>query len=224
MSNKLISYLSPDKIIKDFLWDDLVEASKYANGSLIDIGCGKKPYKPIFEGKVSMHIGIDKYSPEADIKRDFLNSHFPKNSYDTALCTQVLEHTPEPMLFLKKINSLLKKKGILILTVPFTGSLHEIPDDYYRYTIYSLRYLLKKTNFEIIYIKEQGNWPLSISQDIIFYLESTLNRYFLRYPKKIIQLLIQIIGRLISRLPTRFTKPEMSPINYIIVARKKLNL
>lgn len=221
MSNKQVSYFSPDKIIKDFLWDDLVEAEKYVKGSLIDIGCGKKPYKGIFEAKVSKHYGIDKFSAEADIKADFLKASLPKNSYDTALCTQVLEHTSDPILFLKKINTVLKRGGVLVLTVPFTGSLHEIPNDFYRYTKYSLKYMLTKTNFEIIYIKEQGNWPLAVGQEMIFYLESTLNRYFLRYPKKFIQLCIQIMARILSQLPKRFTKPDISPINYIVVARKK---
>lgn len=217
MSNKNVSIFSPDKLIKDFQWDDLTKASRYAKGKLLDVGCGKMLYKAIFLPRVTKYVGIDK-NGSADIKGDFLSLKITENSYDTVLCTQVLEHTYDPNGFLKKIHRILKKKGILILTVPFVASLHEVPDDYYRYTEFALKYMLKEANFKIIYIHGQGNWISAIGQEYIFYLESTYNRYLLRYPKRFLQFVIQMCIRILSYLPARFTKPELCPINYIVVA------
>lgn len=219
MSNKNVSIFSPDKLIKDFQWDDLTQASRYAKGKLLDIGCGKMPYKAIFLPKVTKYVGVDK-NDRADIKGDFLSLKIADNSFDTALCTQVLEHTHDPNGFLNKIHRILKKRGILILTVPFMGSLHEIPNDYYRYTQFALEYMLKKAKFHVIYIHGQGNWISALGQEYIFYLESTYNRYLLKYPKRLLQVFVQLFIRLFSHMPSRFTKPDRCPINYIVVAER----
>jgi SAM-dependent methyltransferase len=220
MSNPNVKIWDPDKIIKDLQWDNLLNVSRFANGRLLDIGCGKMPYKTIFKNKVTEYIGIDINSEVADIKEDFLKSKIVNSSFDTVLCTQVLEHTPEPQAFLNKINKVLKKNGMLILTVPFTGSLHEIPHDYFRYTKYGLEYMLGKAGFKVIYLKEEGNWISAIGQDTIFYLESSFNRFFLKYPKRLAQLSIQMLVRIFSYLPERLTKSSCSHINYIIAAKK----
>lgn len=220
MSHPKVSILSPDKLIKDHQWDRITEASKFAHGKLFDVGCGEKPYKSIFARKVTKYVGIDKHGNVADIKKDFLEAVISDRSYDTVLCTQVLEHTPEPQKFLNKIYRILRKDGILILTVPFTGSLHEEPNDFFRYTQFGLRYLLEKAGFEVVYIKAEGNWISAIAQDQIFYLESTYNRFFLKYPKRLLQFMIQMYARAASHLPDRITKPEKSHINYIAVAKK----
>jgi SAM-dependent methyltransferase len=221
MGNNNVSWFSPDKITKDLQWDYLSKASKFACGKLLDVGCGQMPYRAIFLPRVRQYIGIDKHSSAADIKKDFLKATIPAKSYDTVLCTQVLEHTHEPQKFLAKINKVLKRNGVIILTVPFTGYLHEVPHDYYRYTKFGLQYLLKITNFRIVYIKAEGNWIASIGQEIISYLEPTYNRLLLKYPKLLLQVSILLLIKAFSHLPERFTKSEYSTINYIVVAKKK---
>ncbi len=221
MSNPNVGIFSPDKIIKDLQWDALQKASRYTRGSLLDVGCGLMPYKSIFMSKVISYTGIDKHSAAADIKKDFLRYPFHSKSYDTVLCTQVLEHTPDPQQFLNKINKILNKNGILILTAPFTGYLHEVPYDYYRYTKFGLEYMVKKANFRIVYIRSEGNWITSIGQETISYLEPTFNRFFLKYPKRLLQLGILLLMKGFSSLPGRFTKSQYSVINYIVVAKKQ---
>lgn len=220
MSHPNVSLLSPDKIIKDLQWESISEASKFAHGKLLDVGCGEKPYISIFKRKVTKYVGIDKHGAAADIRKDFFEVAFPDKSYDTVLCTQVLEHTPEPQKFLNKIYKILRKDGVLMVTVPFTGSLHEEPNDFFRYTQFGLAYLLEKVGFKIIYIKAEGNWVSAIAQDQIFYLESTYNRFLLKYPKRLLQFAIQMYARAASHLSDRITKPEKSHINYIAVAKK----
>src|SRR3989344_7717691 len=218
MGNKNVKWWDPDKIIKDLIWNDLISASKYAKGRMLDIGCGNKPYYEIFKNKVDIHIGIDKFSECADIKEDFFKAKIRNNNYDTILCTQVIEHVENPQELLIKMNRILKRKGILIMTIPFIGSLHEVPTDYFRFTKYSIDKLLTKAGFEIKYIKEEGNWISSISNLTCFYLESTLNRFFLKYPKKVLLLMVQYFSYIVAFLPSRITKPDLCPINYIVVA------
>src|SRR3989344_6185182 len=221
MGNRDSKWYEPDKIIKDLIWDDLLFSANYAKGKMLDVGCGNKPYYKIFKNKIDSYVGIDKFNKNANIKNDFLKVKIAINSYDTVLCTQVLEHVEDPQELLNKINKVLKRDGILIMTVPFIGSLHEIPNDYYRFTKYSISKLLQKTGFKIIYMKEEGNWISSISNLTCSYLESTFNRFLLRYPKKILIVMIQFLFYVFSLLPERITKPEFCPINYIVIAIKK---
>lgn len=220
MGNSKVPWWEPDKLFKDIIWEDIKHASFYANGKLLDIGCGKKPYRELFEQRVSKYIGLDLNNTIADIKADILKAKLRKNSYDTVLCTQVLEHVEDPNMLLEKIFFILKPGGTLILTAPLTGGLHEIPRDYFRFTKYGLFTLLKKSGYKVKYLKEEGNWISSLAFNICFYLEGTLNKHFLRYPKKIFLIFIQYFFYLLSKLPDRFTKPELFPINYIVVAKK----
>jgi ubiquinone/menaquinone biosynthesis C-methylase UbiE len=222
MSNPNVSIFSPDKIIKDLQWDALLDASNYANGQLLDVGCGKMPYKSIFDQKVVRYIGLDINNDTADIKGDFLKVKISNESFDTVLCTQVLEHVFDPKKILNKIYRILRSRGVLILTVPFTGSLHEIPNDYFRYTRFALKRMLEDSNFDVIYIKEEGNWISALGQDFIFYLESSFNRYLLKYPKRLFQFIIQLFVRGFSYLPDRIVKSKYSNINYIVVAKKRI--
>ena len=215
------SWFDPDKIIKDILWRDISYASRFAKGKLLDIGCGSKPYQSLFSKKINEYIGIDTYSPLADIKKDFFTAHIPSHTFDTILCTQVIEHVPDPNILLKKINTLLKKDGVLILTAPLVAALHEEPNDYYRFTKYALNNLLNHNGFTIITLKEEGDWISSNLTMIAFYLEGTCNRYFLRFPKKLVIAFLMLFGTLLSHLPTQWTKPTKYPMNYLVIAKKK---
>jgi len=221
MSHPNASWLLPDKLIKDILWDDLVFSSHFVHGKLLDVGCGGKPYQKIFQHRLTSYIGIDAYDKRADIQKDFLATTLLPNSFHTVLTTQVLEHVPHPSVFLKKIFRILKPSGILILTAPLIASLHETPRDYFRFTEYGLRQLLSDAGFEILVIKGQGNYISSIATFVAFYFESTCNRYFLKYPKQLLNAIFLYIFFLFSKLPNQLTKPHMCPMNYLVIARKR---
>lgn len=221
MPNNNVYWWDPDKLIKDILWDDLIEASRFARGKLLDVGCGNKPYMSIFYPRVKEYIGIDNKGFKADIRQDFMKFSLEDSSFNTVLCTQVIEHVPEPSSLLERISELLKAGGYLILTAPLVGSLHEEPTDFYRFTEYSLKNLLKRNNFKVVYMKTEGNWLSSIAFLTCFYLEGTLNRYFLKYPKRASIMIIQLLFFLLSQLPDRLTKSKKCPMNYIVVARKQ---
>ncbi len=71
------------------------------------------------------------------------------DTYDTAICLEVLEHVPQPFKATKEINRILKTNGIFIMSVPHLSRLHEQPHDYYRYTKYGIRAMLEDSGFEI---------------------------------------------------------------------------
>jgi len=72
---------------------------------LLDLGCGVKPYKTIYEKKTIKHVGIELQSSvhlntQVDLIYDGLNIPFEDETFDVVLCTEVLEHVINPQLFL----------------------------------------------------------------------------------------------------------------------------
>ena len=129
-------------------------------GRLIDIGCGTKPYKQLFD--VDEYIGLD---IDSNISRNrgvadyyYDGTMFPFNVgyFDSALCNQVLEHVFNPDEFLQEINRVLRPGGKLLLSVPFVWDEHEQPYDYARYTSFGLKALLEKNGFVVVRHKKLG--------------------------------------------------------------------
>jgi SAM-dependent methyltransferase len=131
-------------------------------GKLLDVGCGKKPYKKLFAG-VSEYIGMDIENPghdhsheEIDVYYDGKTFPFPDNAFDSVLTNQVFEHVFNPAEFVSEIRRVLKPGGCLLLTVPFVWDEHEQPYDYGRYSSFGLRHILVGYNFEIVQQYKSG--------------------------------------------------------------------
>jgi SAM-dependent methyltransferase len=58
----------------------------------------------------------------------------PSDSYDVIVCTQVLEHVPNPFAAVAELHRILKPDGRLLLTVPACFPYHAVPRDYWRFT------------------------------------------------------------------------------------------
>lgn len=148
-------------IINDHLRFKFIEFAFARNGKkneLLDLGCGVKPFKKIYSGYSSNSVGIDvATSPhtksEMDMIYDGKNIPFDNNRFDYVLCTEVMEHVPDPALFLKEIHRVMKSDGILIMTTPFLVPLHEEPHDFYRYTKHGIHHLLTNAGFHLEYIE-----------------------------------------------------------------------
>jgi ubiquinone/menaquinone biosynthesis C-methylase UbiE len=139
-------------------------ASTHASGRLLDVGCGLKPFGPMFAPYVSEHVGVDHPdSPHALTSVDVLATAYevplPDGSFDTVLMSEVLEHLERPQDALAEALRLLRPGGKLILTTPFIWVLHEEPRDFYRYSPYGLRHLLDGAGFEVLeVIPVGGQW------------------------------------------------------------------
>lgn len=124
------------------------------NGRLLDVGCGRKPYREMFSTTEYVGLEIDSSESRAKRQADFFydgNSFpFADQDFDGVLCNQVLEHVFTPSRFLSEIHRVLKPDGLLLLTVPFVWDEHEQPWDYARYSSFGLKSLLEKNGFEVL--------------------------------------------------------------------------
>ena len=197
-------------------------SSTYLTGRLIDIGCGKKPYKDLLAPYVTEHIGVDHQDTlhdKSNIDRFGTAYDIPAENgeFDSAICTAVLEHLEEPGQALRECHRVLKKGGAAIYSVPFIWHLHEEPRDFYRFSKYGLKYLFKKAGFEIVEIKALSGFWVTFGQLMVYNI-FRFNRGPLRYIPIIpaLGLIIQLISYILDRVD----KTEQWTWVYMVVVRK----
>ncbi len=123
-------------------------------GEVLDVGCGRKPYRA--HVPAARYVGLDLDTPElralggADIF--YAGGDFPvaDSSFDAVVCSQVLEHIFTPAEFLAEIRRVLRPGGVLVLTTPFTWDEHAQPHDFGRYSSFGLRAVLERAGFEVV--------------------------------------------------------------------------
>ncbi len=117
--------------------------------------------------------GIGLQSGKWDISRidivcDICNIPEPDASFDVILCSEVLEHVPDPLRALEEFVRLLKPDGKLILTAPFASLVHFAPYHYCSgFSRYWYEYHLPKRGLEIQEMSPNGDWFAFIKQEIM---------------------------------------------------------
>ena len=193
-------------IIRNAIFNAVKNNRPALSGMLLDVGCGKMPYKEFIlqNSMVTSYVGLDiesalNYDPT--IKPDFTWKGkvmpFESDSFDCAFGTEVLEHCPEPEVVLKEVLRVLKPGGIFFFTVPFLWNLHEVPHDEYRYTPFSLERHLKNSGFNAIEIKATGGWHASMAQMLGLWvrrspMKETKRKYLSKILKPVIKKLIKL--------------------------------
>lgn len=79
-----------------------------------------------------------------------------QNSIDGILCSNVIEHLPEPQVCFNEMHRVMKSSGEALILVPFIIKLHQEPYDFHRYTKYALKFYANKAGFSIVEVKEVG--------------------------------------------------------------------
>ncbi|WP_370479353.1 class I SAM-dependent methyltransferase [Tamlana flava] len=192
--------------IRTSIFNALKMQTKIFKGDLLDVGCGKMPYRNFIleHSKVKKYVGLDIENAlgyDTAVKPDYTwngkTMPFDNDSFDCALATEVLEHCLEPEIVLKEVQRVLKPEGVFFFTVPFLWNLHEVPNDEYRFTPFSLKRHLENSGFKNIEIQATGGWHASLAQMLGLWVRrspmSTKKRNYLsRLLKPIIKYLIKM--------------------------------
>ena len=99
--------------------------SEFAQGlperglAVLDVGGRLQPFRPLIEDRLGLYIAID---PVLEGLLDVLavgeNLPFRDESFDLVICTQVLTYVAEPRQAISEMQRVLKKVGVLFLSVP----------------------------------------------------------------------------------------------------------
>lgn len=150
--------------------DALAVQLHHFSGTLLDVGCGRMPYKTMLTcvpSRVVRYVGLDVETSvhgKPDLHFEGPNIPLGDASVDCAIATEVLEHCAEPEVLLREVARVLKPSGFFFFTVPFFWPLHEAPHDYHRFTQFSLGELLERAGFDRIEIQAHGGWDGALAQ------------------------------------------------------------
>ena len=204
----------------------ILKNSKDKELSVLDAGAGDCFAKRFFTGPNHKYtaMDLDNNEAESDIVGDIQKMLFEKNKFDLVLCLEVLEHIPEPQLALKEIFRVLKKEGVLLLSVPLmVVGFH---NDFYRFTHLSLKMILEDAGFKIKKIRPVGGyfrmlgWQIS---KLSYLIKKPKNKIFwlFYYAVKIpIGLVFQIIIPFILFHLDWLDKEKTETCGYVVVAVK----
>jgi len=104
--------------------------SPQSNDAILDVGCSNGYHISYFENLVCQVVGVDiskrklKKAKRSVPKSDFIcanssNLPFKPRIFDKILCLELLEHLEHPSKTINEIDLSLKKKGILVISVPY---------------------------------------------------------------------------------------------------------
>lgn len=221
-------FYNPYYIIRSRLYKAVENNVERMHGSLLDFGCGSKPYEHLF-AHVTDYKGVDfkgggnNYkNTKIDVYYDGTTLPFDDGKFDNALATEVMEHVFNPEQILSELNRVLKPGGKLLITCPFNWPEHEQPWDYARYSSFGIKYLLEKNGFEIIHQEKTGSFFLCIIQMIVLYFYMLIPKipvvlqlffFIFCFPFYLIGLSLHAI------LPLNIARQDMY-LNNIVLAKK----
>ena len=102
---------------------------------VLDVGCGARPYEPLFAPHAASYVGVDPVdNPKADLKGPVEDLPVEDATFDVVLCNQVLEHCDDPLKAVSELNRVTAPGGRVLATTHGVMPYHPSPTDYWRWT------------------------------------------------------------------------------------------
>jgi SAM-dependent methyltransferase len=96
---------------------------------------------------------------------------FRDATFDACLNVVTLEHVKDPARVICEISRTLAPGGRFLLIVPFEWEEHQQPHDYFRFTRYSLAYMLESAGFAEVSITPVGGFFRMLSRRMLYALQ-----------------------------------------------------
>lgn len=214
------NWLARHKIIRA-----LEEARAHARGALLDVGCGWRPFAPVFEGRVDRYWGTDLRTSQdlAGVPPDFYSrgEALPVRtaSMDTVLGVSMLTYLEEPDRAIGEAFRVLRPGGVLIMEFTQMAGVLESGHDYFRFTRHGAELLVRRAGFEpLAFIPIGGLWS-RVGLHLIGRL-NRLNRGPLRVLTEVPVRLLYVVIQLGSEALDRLLPTPAERLAHVVVARK----
>lgn len=181
MLKDLIKETLRGKSLPRILINNRMRKTQKLEGRILDLASGTiRPsyYRFLKVDKDAKIVSIDiSDERKPDIKAD-LEGLFPfeDKKFDNVFCFNLLEHIFNYENLVGESFRVLKNNGKIIGTIPFLGSVHGDPDDYFRYTKSTLKRVFKEAGFQEIKIEALGYGPFAVNYYMIAFLFPRLIR------------------------------------------------
>lgn len=178
-------------------------------GPILDIGSGNRRYDYLMKETPTAIDTIENKEKKV-LYGNATKLSFPGDSFQSVVCIEVLEYIDKPQEALDEMYRVMKKGGVLVLSVPFLFRVH---GDRFRFTPLQLRDMFFR--FEIVSFNTVGGWYttiLTIVWNKIKRITFAPFRYFL----------LLVITPLLFCTRKRSIEDEQYASGYIVVAKKKI--
>ena len=128
------------------------QISKMLRGFAIDIGSGIGDFLRFRSNTVGADVNpfLVDHCLSLNLEAHLIHNDiipFPSGSFDSVILDNVIEHISNPVLLIKEINRVVKKKGILVIGIPGHLGFKSDQDHKVFYTEEDCIFLLKKYGF-----------------------------------------------------------------------------
>lgn len=159
-----------------------------------------------------------------DIVCDIINMPIKDGTFDVVLCSEVLEHLPDPVKAIREMSRILRGGGILILTAPFCSLTHFAPQHFCTgFNRYWYQKHLIENGLNIKQCRARGNYFDYILQELCR-LPSVQKQYCIEINKinTFLKILILFIKPLLQKMSVLgASSNELLCFGYQVVAIKE---
>ena len=196
---------------------------------VLDLGCGAKPYLPLFASRARSYRGLDAVpGPYVDDVGPAETIPYADGSFDVVFCTQVFEHIDDPSAATAEIHRVLRPGGVAFVSTHGVFLYHPDPPgsdrDYWRWTHAGLRRLFDRAaEWESIEVVPNGDVVACLGYITAQFVDEAGQR--LRRPRlhrAALAALNWSAQALDRRYPPRARVPQPGSLtaNYLLTARK----
>jgi len=149
--------------------DEIESLTGGKRGKLLDVGCGFGHLLAIAKDRGWDTCGVEFNRRRVDLIHekygidvfcgDLAGAKYQSSSFDVITIIEVLEHMLDPSLFLKEVNRIVKKDGLVAIVTPNLGSFYAktdpdwwTPYHFYHFSPGTLGAILKKNGIKVIKI------------------------------------------------------------------------
>lgn len=194
--------------------------------SVLDVGCGLRPYEPIFRPFFREYVGVDTDANSgADVVCPAEALPFPDERFDCLLCTQVLQYLPDPAAAVAEAWRVLKPGGLAFVSTHGVSNYHREPPDYWRWTQQGLeRQIRAEGPWLSVDVYPNGGTASAIAYLIARQAEVLAERAHLRGPLRIGVFALNVAAWRADRAYFRRYghRPPDLAVSYLAVARRSL--